>query len=78
MSLGVGFEASEVQARLSGSLFLSAACGSGCSTLSYFCLQATLLYAMLIMDKASEMVKMAQANASFCKSCHGHGVSSQQ
>jgi hypothetical protein len=54
VSLGVGFEVSEAQARPSGSLSLPAAWSSGCRTLSQFscivCLNAAMLPTMVIMD----------------------------
>lgn len=45
----------------------------------HVCLPAlAMLLAMMIMDEDSDTVSQSQLKTSFYKSCHGHGVSSQQ
>jgi hypothetical protein len=44
----------------------------------HVCMHATMLPTMTIMDKTSETVSLPQLNDFLYKSCHGHGVSSQQ
>jgi hypothetical protein len=42
------------------------------------CLDTAMLPVMTVVDWSSETVSQLQLNGFFCKSCHGHGVSSQQ
>ena len=44
----------------------------------HVCLHAAMLPAMMIMDRTSETVRPSQLSIFFYKSCHGHGVFSQQ
>ena len=46
--------------------------------LHHACLDAATLPTMMIMDGTSETVSQPQIKVFLCKSCLGHGVSSQQ
>lgn len=41
-------------------------------------LYVAMLLAMMIMDSSSKTISQPQLNVVFCKSCFGHGASSQQ
>ena len=79
VSLGMGFEVSDAQARSSGSLSLPAACWSRYRTLNYLsntiCPCATTLPTVPIMDQT---VSQSQLNVFLYKSCQRHDIYSHQ